>query len=278
MRNIDVIEKESSGIRKVALGSWRHPRDPSTYVEVKLEAQPALDFISNLNEKNITLTYFVAKVAAHCIKSMPEMNSVILRGKLHSRKNIDLFISTALNMNGEKSLSGFVLHDVPNKSLTEISGFAAGEVNKLRRNECEMTKRIEKRMRQIPHKLLVPFFRMMEFIQYTLNIAPRSWRIPKDRFGSLIITNYGALGIEKAFSPLLPCAHSAGVMGIGKVFDDVVAKSGKAEIQKSVYLTFTFDHRYFDGLQGAKFLRRFRKIFEDPQANLDVFQGSNNAD
>ncbi|MBN2702647.1 MAG: 2-oxo acid dehydrogenase subunit E2, partial [Pontiellaceae bacterium] len=93
----------------------------------------------------------------------------------------------------------------------------------------------------------------------------------QDRFGSVIITNIGALGLQSAFTPLTPVARTPFLAAVGKPFDGVVAIDGKACVQRRVKIGFTFDHRHIDGYHGARLLRHFTKVFEDPERYKHLF-------
>jgi hypothetical protein len=107
-----------SAFRKVSIGNWRHPRDPQTYTEVELNAGPALEFL-NQQQKNrpLSLTHFVAKILGDCFARQPELNSVLLRGKLHQRKEISAFITTLIKQKGNVDLAGFSISNIDQISL-----------------------------------------------------------------------------------------------------------------------------------------------------------------
>lgn len=92
-----------------------------------------------------------------------------------------------------------------------------------------------------------------------------------DRFGSIIITNIGALGLQSAFPPLTPISRTPYLAAIGKPFEGVVVANGEICVQKRIKIGFTIDHRYLDGFHGSKILRYFTKVFEAPDKHVSVF-------
>ncbi|MCF7849376.1 MAG: 2-oxo acid dehydrogenase subunit E2, partial [Kiritimatiellales bacterium] len=71
--------------------------------------------------------------------------------------------------------------------------------------------------------------------------------------------------------PLTPCSRTPFLAAVGKPFEGVVAVDGEVRVMQRVKIGFTFDHRYIDGFHGAKVLRRFAKVFENPKAHINVF-------
>jgi pyruvate dehydrogenase E2 component (dihydrolipoamide acetyltransferase) len=115
--------------------------------------------------------------------------------------------------------------------------------------------------------------KIQEFLQFSLNLAIPSFGIPRDRFGSAMISNIGALGIEKAFIPLSPYARCPMIIGIGKPRKIPVVIDDKIVALNSAAITFTVDHRYADGSHVSHLIRRFKKVFGNPSAFSHVFEG-----
>ena len=131
--------------------------------------------------------------------------------------------------------------------------------------------KVQQIVNPLPSFLLRPLLLIQEFLQFTLNISIPSLGMPKDRFGSAMITNIGALGIENAFIPLSPYARCPLLIGIGKPRKIPVVQDDNVIAANSVIITLTFDHRYADGAHGSHLMRRFKKIFMNPSAYKNVF-------
>lgn len=114
--------------------------------------------------------------------------------------------------------------------------------------------------------------RIQEFLQFTLNLSCPALGMSKDRFGSAMITNVGALGIENAFIPLSPYSRCPLLIGIGKPRKAAVVEGDAVVAADVVTLTLTFDHRHADGAHGSHLIRRFKKIFLNPEAHRHVFE------
>ena len=113
-----------SAFRKIALGTWRHPRDPQTYAELELNIEPAQKFLKQQQTvRPLSITHYVAKILGDCFARQPELNSVIIRGNLHHRKSVSAFITTLLKQKKGADLSGFSIDNVDQLSLQLLVQF-----------------------------------------------------------------------------------------------------------------------------------------------------------
>lgn len=274
MSNIPIREKQRlTSYRKIAIASWRHPRDPSTYSSLDLPLEPVQEFLAAHSPGTpVTLTHFVVKLAGHCLETHDALNHVLRAGKLFKRAQTDIFITTLLRTPRGKDLSGFVLRDVPSLSLAEVADLCRQGTDRLRRNKDLEMLRVQRMVDRVSALLLKPLFLIQEFFAYTMNFSLRWLGIPRDRFGSVMVSNIGALGIDNAFIPLSPYARCPLIIGIGKPRQAPVVRDGSVSVGTCVTITVTFDHRYADGAHGAQLLRRFEKVFRNPKAFRSVFE------
>jgi pyruvate/2-oxoglutarate dehydrogenase complex dihydrolipoamide acyltransferase (E2) component len=258
--------------RKIAIASWNHPRDPSTYSWLDLPIEAAEAFLKEYKEKpRPTLTHYIAKIVTYCLLKHPELNHLLRAGNLYHRARTDAFITTLLKREGGYDLSGFTLHDVPHRSLAELAVLSEQAVQELRDDTDPTTKRTEAVVHALPAWLLRLVMGAQSFFQYTLNVSLRAFGIPDDRFGSVMISNFGVLGIENALVPLSPYCRCPLIMGIGRPRQIPVVRDGQVVAAECVTISFTFDHRYADGAHGAQMMRLFQKIFLNPHRYPHVF-------
>lgn len=144
MRNIPLGAKQKlTTYRKIAIASWRHPRDPSTYSWMGLPVEEAHAFLKAYpSVTKPSLTHFVGKIVANCLEEHPDLNHLLRARNLYRRSQTDIFITTLLNTDKGKDLSGFVLRDVPAQSLAGVAGQSEEAVGRLKRGEDFETERI----------------------------------------------------------------------------------------------------------------------------------------
>ena len=273
--NIKLGKKQLlTSYRKIAIASWRHPRDPNTYTLLDLPVENATTFLKNYpSETSLTLTHLITKIAADCLRRSAELNHVLRMGNLYQRTTEDIFITTLLRGDRGKDLSGFILRDVNDLSIENVAQISKQRADDLRYNRDPENIRVQKIVNALPTLVLRPLLLLQEFLQFSLNLSAPALGLAKDRFGSAMITNIGALGIENAFIPLSPYSRCPLLIGIGKPRLIPVVRDGEVVPGNSVIITFTFDHRYADGAHGSHLMRRFKKVFADPAAYADIFDG-----
>jgi pyruvate dehydrogenase E2 component (dihydrolipoamide acetyltransferase) len=73
-------------------------------------------------------------------------------------------------------------------------------------------------------------------------------------------------GITRAYSPLAGYYRVPVLVLVGAVAQRPVAIAGKVVVRPMLTLTATFDHRYADGVQAARFARAVQEYCADPAA------------
>jgi pyruvate dehydrogenase E2 component (dihydrolipoamide acetyltransferase) len=83
------------------------------------------------------------------------------------------------------------------------------------------------------------------------------------------ITNYGIVGASYG-TPIINYPEVA-IVGLGKIEDRPVVRSGQIAIRKIMPLSLAFDHRVIDGVEAGRFLGVVIQHLEDP--NLMLIEG-----
>src|SRR5262245_26512300 len=126
MPNIELEPKEDlSSFRRIALGTWKTPYDPSVYGTMELRMDKAMEYLAAYRQatgKRVTVSHLVAKAMAAALTRMPDANAILRWNKIYLRKRIGIFFQVAMEDEGEGKidLSGATLYDVEKKSVSEI--------------------------------------------------------------------------------------------------------------------------------------------------------------
>lgn len=280
MPNIPLRQRQPlTSYRKIAIASWKHPRDPSTYSWMDLPVEAAEAFLKNYPaEVRPTMTHYIAKIVAHCLEKHPELNHLLSRRHLYRRARTDIFITTLLKTRDGLDLSGFTLFDAPRLSLGAMAALSKEATERLRDGTDPDLARIRTLTARLPGWLLGPLFRIQGFFQYTLNLSLERLGIPDDKFGSAMITHFGPLGIDNALVPLSPYCRCPLILGVGRTRPTPIVRDGQVVAADCVTISFTFDHRYADGAHGAQMMRLFQKVFVNPQRYASVFEAQDASD
>jgi len=78
--------------------------------------------------------------------------------------------------------------------------------------------------------------------------------------GSLTISNLGMYGID-SFIPIINPGQ-AGIFGIGRIQEKVVARNGGLYIRPTMTMTLACDHRVVNGAEGAEYLGAVKTLLE----------------
>jgi pyruvate/2-oxoglutarate dehydrogenase complex dihydrolipoamide acyltransferase (E2) component len=221
--------------------------------------------------KRLTVSHMLAKVAAMTLKEVPDANAILRWNRVYLRKRIGVFFQVVMNDEGESKvdLSGATLYDVENKSLVEICDEFEGKVQAVRARKDPALEKTRKTFLGIPHLLLNFVLKTLSFFSYTLNLDLTRFGVPKDPFGSIMITNIGTLGLDVAYVPLVPYSRVPILLATGAVKDQAVVDDGVVRAGKIMAVNATFDHRIIDGFHASVMSRVLRSMLEKPYEHFD---------
>ncbi len=86
------------------------------------------------------------------------------------------------------------------------------------------------------------------------------------------ISNLGMFDVENFIAVLIP--PQAASIAVGAIRDVPVVKDGTVKAGRRMKVTLSCDHRALDGVQGANFLKEFKRILEHPSELLQSKEAS----
>ena len=123
-----------------------------------------------------------------------------------------------------------------------------------------------------PEGLIVPVIKNVDrkdMITLASEIADKAERargrrltLDELRDGACTITNIGPLGGLFA-TPIIHQPELA-IVGLHTIADRPVVRNGEIVIRKMMYLSVSFDHRWIDGAEGARFMTDLVELIENP--------------
>jgi pyruvate/2-oxoglutarate dehydrogenase complex dihydrolipoamide acyltransferase (E2) component len=275
MPNLELVKKtDLSSFRKIAIGTWQTAFDPSVYGTIELRMDAAMRYIQEFRAKTgrrLTVSHLMAKAAAMALKECPDANAILRWNRVYLRKRIGVFFQVVMEDEGASKvdLSGATLYDVEQKSLVEICDEFEGKVQAVRSRKDPALEKTRKTFLGIPHLLLNFVLKTMSFLTYTLNLDLSRFGIPKDPFGSIMITNIGTLGLDVAYVPLVPYSRVPILLATGAVKERPVVEDGAIRAGKVMAVNATFDHRIIDGFHASVMSRVLRSMLEKPHEHFD---------
>jgi len=275
MPNIELEPKDDvSSFRRIAIGTWETSYDPSVYGTMEVRMDKAMDYLARFRKatgRRVTVTHLVAKAMAAALARMPDANAILRFNKIYLRKQIGVFFQVAMDDEGEGKidLSGATLYDVEKKSVVEIIDEFEQKVRKVKKREDPALEGTRSALKKIPFALMNPTLKLLSFLNYTLNLDLTPFGVPKDAFGSVMITNIGSIGLDQAFVPLVPYSRVPILIALGAVREQPVVENGQVVVGKVMKVNATFDHRFIDGLHAAIMSRVLHEHMDRPDEFFD---------
>lgn len=265
-KNVELLPpRKLSAWRKISIGSWRPNGDSQVYAELRVNAEPAMKKIAEMNkntDSKITMTHFMGKVMGKVLAEVPDLNAIVRFGNIYPRKNVDVFFHVVYD---ETELSGHVVRNIDQKKCNEIASELTATALTIKKGEDVSFKKIKDSWNFIPPLLAKYTLDFIGFVSYSLNINIKGAGVPQDCFGSMMITNIGSLGFSEAFVPLSPYSRIPLILALGKTeLRPVSRPDGSVVSEEQVSLCFTFDHRIMDGARGAKMSYLIKKYMKNP--------------
>jgi len=273
MAHLELIPKENvSSFRKLAIGSWKTAYDPTVYGTMTLRMDKALAYIEAFREKTgirLTVTHLLAKAMAEALRRCPDANAILRFNRIYLRKRVTISTLVVQTDGGKVDLTSAKIDDAEQKSLREIAAELEAAVQKVRQRKDEMLERGKGTIHKMPYAFLNFFTWLISFFMYTLNWDMTWAGMPRDAFGSAIITNVGSLGLDTAYVPLVPYTRVPIFIAPGAIKDAPVVENGKVVPGKLMNVNASFDHRFIDGFHASILANTFREMLENPFEHFD---------
>lgn len=279
MPNLDLAPKEDlSSFRKIALGTWKTVGDPSVYGTMEIQMDEAMRYIAEFRRvtgRRVTISHLMAKAASKVLEACPDANAILRFNRIYLRKTIGVFFQVLMNDEGEgkADLSGATLYEVEKMSLVDICDEFERKISLVRKRKDPALEKTRGTFKSLPYSLLRPLLDAISFLSYTLNLDLRWAGIPKDPFGSIMITNVGSLGLDVAYVPLVPYSRVPILLAVGAVKEKPIVRDGAVVVAKMMNINATFDHRLIDGFHAAIMSKVLREWLEHPFENFDTLEG-----
>jgi pyruvate dehydrogenase E2 component (dihydrolipoamide acetyltransferase) len=165
---------------------------------------------------------------------------------------------------GKMDLSGTTIHGSDQMSVGQILEQTEKSVALVRARKDKALEKSRSTFKWLPSFALNGVLKVLSFLLYTLNLDLSPLGLPKDGFGSVMVTNIGSLGLDVAYVPLVPWSRVPMLITVGAVGDEPVVEDGKVVPGKVMRLSATFDHRLIDGAHAAVLAKSVHATFADP--------------
>jgi len=265
------LKRDVSSFRMIAIGTWKTTKDPTVYGNLAIDVEPVLAYIDDFREKTgkrLTLTHLMAKAVGLTLAEMPDANAILRFNRIYLRKDVDVFFQVMMKdpETGQIDLSGLTIRHADQKSVPDIVDEFRRVADRVRKGKDEEKEQTRKTFKKLPGFAVGWILDIISLLLYTFNLDLSSMGLPRDPFGSVMVTNIGSLGLEEAYVPLVPYSKVPLLLAMGGVKKEAVVneETDAIEVRRMMRIFATFDHRILDGAHAAKMAGTLKKIFANP--------------
>ena len=254
------------GWRKITNASWGAPTDPQIYGDLEVDAVEILDFITEAREKTgvkVTVTHVVGKALAHALGENRDLNVRIYRSKFVERDTVDVFFIVSMGEGTE--LSGVKVESADEKPVVDIARELADRATKIRTGGDPEFGKTKRMLDRTPVKLLRRTIRLSAWLTADRDLDLKKYGLPRQAFGSVIVSSVGMFGIQHAYAPLASYYRIPFLALVGQVEEKPAVVDGQVVARPRLTISATMDHRYLDGFHAARLARSAREYLEDPR-------------
>jgi hypothetical protein len=122
----------------------------------------------------------------------------------------------------------------------------------------------------MPFSLLRPLLEFMTWLTADKNADLKRLGLPRQAFGSAMVSSVAMFGVQKAYGPLSPLFRIPILALVSEVAEKPVVVDGEVVARPILTVTATMDHRYLDGSHAARLGRSVRAYLENPSAFEDI--------
>ncbi|MFP2924437.1 2-oxo acid dehydrogenase subunit E2 [Pyxidicoccus sp. 3LG] len=274
MAHLELVPKRDlSSFRKLAIGSWKTAYDPTVYGTLTVRMDKAMAYIEAFRQRTgirLTVTHLVAKAMGEALRRCPDANAILRYNRIYLRQRVTLSTLVVQTDGGKVDLTSARIEDADKKNLKEIAQDLEEAVRRVRERRDVALEKGKGTIQKIPYLFLNTFTWLLSFFMYTLNLDLSRFGMPKDAFGSAIITNVGSLGLDTAYVPLAPYTRVPIFVAPGAVKEVPVVEDGKIVPGKVMNINATFDHRFIDGFHAGVLANTLREMLENPFESFDA--------
>ena len=258
-----VAGSRATGWRKVAVATWGRPNDPQIYGDLEVDATPLLAYLDDVRastDVHVTVTHAVGKAIANALSENPDLNVRLHRGRFIPRESVDIFFVASVS--GGSDVSGVKIVASDRKSVVEIATELIARVERVRAGDAEMGKTTA--LDRTPLWLLRPLLRLVTWLTADRNADLRRLGLPRQAFGSAMVSSVAMFGVQKAYGPLAPLYRIPILALVSEVTMKAVVVEGEIVARPILTMTATMDHRFLDGSHAARLAHAVRAQLENP--------------
>lgn len=254
------------GWRKISAATWGNPNDPQMYGDLEIDAGSLLGFIDEARRATgarLSVTHLVGKAIAHALGEHPDLNVHMHGNNFIHNQSVDIFFIVSMGQGTE--LSGVKVVGADGKPVVEIARELQRRADRVRSGDDVELGKTKKMISSTPRRLLGLSMRAAAWLTTDKEMDLAKYGLPRQPFGSAMVSSVGMFGIQHAYAPLSPYYRIPFLVLVGEVADKPAVVDGEVVVRPMLTVSATMDHRYLDGFHAARLARPTREYLEDPK-------------
>ena len=258
------LVKKIHPFRTMLLFACPNRQSSIVYFDVSIKAQKLETFFKKNNGRFSIMNILVwaGKIA---LENCPEMNRFCSGNRLYLRNGVHISFTVKKDLKDRGSKTSFLKLNLSKfKTFDDLCERIKGGVKEERSDRESYSDKEHSFFSSLPNFIFGPIYKLASLLDH-YNLLP-FWFYKEDGlFTSLIITNLGSLKMKPGFHHLYEWGNCPIFAMVGKVQDEVIAKDGKVEIEKTLPIRISFDERIEGGLVAKFGLQKFIDVLENPE-------------
>lgn len=255
------------GWRKITSATWGHPNDPQIYGDLEVDAGKLLEFIDEARASSgvrLSVTHMVGKSIAYALGEHPDLNVHMHGNYFIHNPTVDIFFIVSTDKGAE--LDGVKVTGADKKSVVDIARELSDRAGRIRLGDDAELGKTKKVIGSTPRRLLGLSMKTAAWLTTDKGMDLKKYGLPRQPFGSAMVSSVGMFGIQHAYAPLSPYYRIPFLVLVGEVAEKPAVVDGQIVARPLLTVSATMDHRYVDGFHAARLARSTRAYLEDPKS------------
>lgn len=251
--------------RKIAVATWRAPREGRLHARMAVDATPLLAYCrARTAESGVRVTpgVVVGMAFSRGVAQVPEFHARVVFGRIVPFPSYD--VAFAVDIGQGDDLAPTKVRGVDTKTVVEVARELEAGAARLRARQDADYETTSGIARLVPWFLLRPVLALASLLNGGIGL--RAFGQPAHPLGSMFVTNIGSFGLDEGYVAPVPLARVPLYVCVGAVTDAPMAVDGQVVVRPQVVMTATADHRLVDGAHAAALARFVRAALADPES------------
>lgn len=251
--------------RKVAVATWRAPKEGRLLSRVVVDAEPLLDYVASrraVGAQGLSLVHVLGAACARALLAVPQANARVLGGR--AVPFADVAVGFAVDVGAGTDLAPVTVRGADRLTPAALATEVRRGVAAVREGHDAGFRRSTRVAAAVPAPLLRPLLAVSSLVLGGLGLPMLGQQ--GHPLGAVFVSNLAPLGLEEAFLAPVPFARAHVYVALGTVTERAVVRAGEVVPVRQLTLCLTGDHRLVDGVQCAAYVARLQALLADPAA------------